>query len=148
MRIYIDADGCPVLKITVQCAKRHAVPVTIVKNHAHHIEEPYAEILTVDVERDAADYRIANRILRGDLLITQDYGLAAMALAKGALCLHQNGHWMTDDNIAVLLEKRHLHGKLRRTKGVYSKIPKRTSKADAAFEKALEEHILNENRIL
>ena len=92
MEIYIDADGCPVINMAVKIAKHKNIPVTIVKNYAHEIQDDYAKIVTVDISSDSADYYIANHIKKEDLLITQDYGLAAMALARGASCINQNGH--------------------------------------------------------
>ena len=133
MRIFIDADGCPVVKLAVSYARRKGIPVTIVKNYAHVIEDDYAEIITVDISSDATDYYIANKIRREDILITQDYGLAAMALSKGALILNQNGLLIHNDNIMTLLDRRHVNQKMRKNSRIYTKIRKRTPEDDEAF---------------
>ena len=133
MRIFIDADGCPVVKLTVSYARRKGIPVTIVKNYAHVIEDDYAEIITVDISSDAADYYIANKIRKEDILITQDYGLAAMALSKGALILNQNGLLIHNDNIMTLLDRRHVNQKMRKNSRIYTRIRKRTPEDDEAF---------------
>ncbi len=133
MRIFIDADGCPVVKLTITYAKKNEIPVTIVKNYAHVIEDDYAEIVTVDISSDAADYYIANKISKEDLLITQDYGLAAMALSKGAYILNQNGLIIHNGNIMTLLDRRHINQKMRKNKRIYTKIKKRTEEDDEAF---------------
>ncbi len=133
MEIFIDADGCPVIGPTLKIAKDNSLEVTIVKNYAHEIHDDYAKIITVDISRDSADYYIANHIKKDDLLITQDYGLAAMVLARGAHCMTQNGHVITNDNILSHLSQRHTSQKMRKEKRVYTKIKKRTSEDDEAF---------------
>ena len=75
--------------------------------------------------------------------MTQDYGVAAMALGKGAFCIHQSGRWYTNDNIDQMLMERHLAGKARRaSKKNHLKGPKkRTAEDDERFVKSLEELI-------
>lgn len=137
MEIFIDADGCPVIGLTLKVAKKNHIPVTIVKNYAHEIHDDYAKIVTVDISTDSADYYIANHIKKQDLLITQDYGLAAMALARGAHCINQNGHVITNENILSHLSRRHTHQKMRKEKRIYTKIKKRTSEDDQSFTSSL-----------
>lgn len=144
MEIYIDADGCPVINITVKLAKNQNIPVTIVKNYAHEIQDGYAKIVTVDISSDSADYYIANHIKKEDLLITQDYGLAAMALAKGAFCINQNGHVITNENILSHLSRRHTNQKMRKEKRIYTKIKKRTPEDNLAFTSSLEVLLKNQ----
>jgi uncharacterized protein YaiI (UPF0178 family) len=133
MRIFIDADGCPVVRLTVDLARKNQIPVTIVKNYAHEITDDYAEIVTVDISSDSADYYIANHIRKGDILVTQDYGLAAMALSRGAHTINQNGLIITDENILMLLDRRHVNQKIRKNQRIYTKIRKRTLDDDQAF---------------
>lgn len=83
--IWIDADGCPVVNSTINIAKQNSIPVIVVKNYSVQLNSDYAKIVTVDIARDSADYYIANNINSYDLVITQDYGLAAMVLAKRIL---------------------------------------------------------------
>ena len=138
MNIFIDADGCPVVKETVALSKKNNLPVTIVKNYAHNITDDYAQVVTVDISSDSADYYIANHLRDDDILITQDYGLAAMALSKKARILNQNGLIITNDNIMTLLDNRHINRKLRKDKNIYSKIKKRTAADNDKFLIALE----------
>lgn len=133
MRIFIDADGCPVVRLTVELARKNEIPVTIVKNYAHEITDDYAEVVTVDISNDSADYYIANQIRSKDILVTQDYGLAAMALSRGAHAINQNGLIITDENILMLLDRRHVNQKMRKTKRIYTKIKKRTPEDDQSF---------------
>lgn len=142
MRIYIDADGCPVVRQTVKVAHKRNLPVTIVKNHAVQINiptGPLLDVITVDTSRDSADYFIANRISSGDLVVTQDYGLAAMTLAKGAYGIGQNGQLYNASTIDGLLNRRHFNAEMRRKhKKNTSKIKKRTEADNLTYETALE----------
>ena len=143
MRILIDADGCPVVRLTVDCAARHGVSVIIVCDSAHLFELPGAETVVVDKGADSTDFYLANLIRPGDIAVTQDYGLAAMCLARGARAISQNGLHYTDRNIDSLLMARHASRRLR-TAGVRVKgPPKRTAQQDADFLKALEKLILS-----
>lgn len=146
MRIFIDADGCPVVKLTIIKAKERNIPVTVVKNYAHIIEDDYADIVTVDISNDAADYYIANHIRKEDILVTQDYGLAAMALSRQAYVLNQNGLIIHNGNIMTLLDRRHINQKMRKDKRIYSKIKKRTPEDDHAFLQALL-HLLEREKL-
>ena len=138
MRILIDADGCPVVRMAAQCAARFGISVTLVCDSAHMFSLPNAETITVAKGADSADFRLVNLIRSGDIVITQDYGLAAMALARRAHVLSQNGMLYTDDNIDSLLLARHTSRKLRNA-GVRMKGPsKRTKEQDAAFLSAFE----------
>ena len=137
LKIYIDADGCPVVRPTVEIAKKNRIGAVIVKNYAHEIVDDYAEIVTVDISSDSADLAIANMIRKGDILVTQDYGLAAMAMTRGANCINQNGLVMDSRNIDSLLDKRHVNRKMRKDKKIYTKIPKRTISDDESFKESL-----------
>mgnify|MGYP001275770835 CR=1 FL=1 len=137
MHIWIDGDGCPVISQTISLAKAMNIGVTVVKNHAVHLEDTYAQIITVDTSRDAADYYIANHIRPGDVVVTQDYGLGAMVLAKKGLPITQMGKVVTADNIEIMLAMRH-QNRLQRMQGKRgSAIPKRTREDDVRFEEAL-----------
>lgn len=140
--IWIDADGCPVVALAARIASNYNLDAVIVKNHAHEIQSDTAKVVTVDKSRDSADFYIANHIKAGDLVITQDNGLAAMVLAKRGLCINQNGIRISDDNIDLLLDRRHLHQELRRKHGIHAgKSSKRIPKNNQAFERALTELI-------
>lgn len=137
MRIFVDADGCPVVDIAIKLAKEYKLEVIVVKNYAHEIQDDYATIVTVDISPDSADYYIVNNLKKGDIVISQDYGFAAMALSKEAICITQNGYVISSDNIDGMLTSRHINQKLRREKGIYSKIKKRDPLANVEFEKGL-----------
>ncbi|NLL82201.1 MAG: YaiI/YqxD family protein [Tissierellia bacterium] len=137
MKIFVDADGCPVVDLAIKIAKDYGLEIIIVKNYAVYIESDYAEIVTVDISSDSADYYIVNRIAKGDILISQDHGLAAMCLSKKAICINQNGFLINNENIDGMLNRRHMNSRLRREQGIYSKFKKRNSQADEKFENTL-----------
>ena len=138
MRIVIDADGCPVVTITVQLCRRFQIPYTIVCDTAHQFQADGIEVITVDKGSDSADYAIANRITAEDLVITQDFGLASMCLARGARALHQDGWEYTQYNIDALLLQRHESFKYRASGGRIKGPRKRTSAQNQAFATALQ----------
>ena len=134
MKIFIDADGCPVIEDTINIAKQYDLDVIIVKNYAHHIENDYATIITVDISRDSADFYIVNHSQNGDIIVTQDYGLAAMGLAKNSYIITQNGLIITNENIDKLLNQRHLNQEMRRKHKIYTHIKKRKASNTTAFK--------------
>lgn len=145
MRLLIDADGCPVVRIAVDCAKKHSIAALLVCDSAHLFNIPDVEVITVTKGADSADFRLVNMISPGDIVITQDYGLAAMCLSRRARVVNQNGLVFTDSNIDSLLLARHTSRKLRNA-GVRMKGPaKRTKEQDAAFLSTLE-HLLTEKQ--
>jgi len=139
MRIFIDADGCPVVDIAVPTAKKHGAECTIICDTAHSIQRDGAETIIVDKGADSADFRLVNLIGAGDIAVTQDYGLAAMCLSKRAVVLNQDGKRYTEENISGLLEFRAVSAKIRRSGGRTKGLSKRTSQQDSDFERALSE---------
>ena len=137
LKILIDADACPVKEIAVKVASEYGIPVVMVADTSHEINSAYAEVIIVDKSADSADLALFNISCRGDIVITQDYGVAAMALGKKAYALNQNGLIYDDGNIGGLLEQRHMSGKLRRAGKRPPCVPKRTGKDSVEFEKAL-----------
>ena len=137
MKIIIDADACPVVDITVGKAKERGLECIIVCDNTHSIEKDGAKTIVVDKGADSADCRIANITEKGDIVVTQDYGLATLVLGKGGKALNQNGLVYTNDNIENLLFTRHISKKERmagnRTKGP----KKRTQQNDTDFLKSL-----------
>lgn len=138
MKIFIDADGCPVIGITIELAKKYGIPCVAVCDTSHTFSLDGVDVITVSKGSDSADFKIVNLISKGDTVITQDYGLAAMCLAKEAVALNQNGLQYTADNIEQLLSSRHTAKKIRRSGGRLKGPPKRTSLDDKAFEKSLD----------
>lgn len=141
MRIIIDADGCPVVRIAVDCAKKHGIAAVIVCDSAHYFDIEGAETITVTKGADSADFRIVNMISKGDIVVTQDYGLAAMSLARSARVINQNGMLYHDGNIDSLLLARHTARKIRNSGGRLKGPAKRTNEQDASFIAALEQLI-------
>ena len=139
MKILIDADGSPVVEETIEIAKEYKIDVLIVKNFAHEIHSDYAKVISVDISRDSADFYIVNHVDPGDIVITQDYGLAAMCLSKEAIAINQNGLVYDEDNIDGMLNRRHLHQSLRRQNKYLSKPKKRKPKSNLSFKESLRE---------
>lgn len=137
MEIYVDADACPVKGIIVDIAKKLKIPVTMLIDTSHVLNDGYSKIITVEQGRDSVDIKLINLVKKGDIVISQDFGVAAMALGKGAFALNQNGLIYCDDNMDRLLFERHLGQKIRRTGGKTGTIKKRTRDNDVDFEKAL-----------
>ena len=148
MKILVDADACPVKEIIERVAKKHEIPVVMFIDSSHVLYSDYSEIVTVGQGKDAVDIALINRAERGDVVVTQDYGVAAMVLSKGGYCIHQSGKIFTDDNIGGLLMDRHLAKKARMSKSKnHMKGPKKRTQADnerfeASFE-SLIKRILN-----
>lgn len=138
-KIYIDGDGCPVVYQTLDIADAYGIECIIVCDSAHVFQIAGVTTLTVDQGRDSADYKILNSLHAQDIIITQDYGLAAMALAKGAFPISQNGVRYTNENIDGMLAQRHFSAKQRKATHRYPHIKKRTSQQDDAFMDALKQ---------
>lgn len=136
MKILVDADACPVKGIIIKVARERSIPVTMFIDTSHILQDGYSEVVTVDKSRDSVDIALVNRVAKGDVVVTQDYGVAAMALPKGAKAISQNGLVYTNDNIDRLLFERHLGQKIRRSGGKTSGPRKRTKEDDERFEAA------------
>lgn len=137
MELFIDADGCPVTDIAIRLAKQHNLPCTLLCDTAHQIERPGVRTITVSKGADSADFALVNLVKRGDLVVTQDYGLAAMCLSRGAIPIHQDGMVYSDANIDSLLFFRAAAKKIRNAGGRLKGPAKRTKEQDKAFEAAL-----------
>ncbi|MGB3160669.1 MAG: YaiI/YqxD family protein [Carnobacterium sp.] len=132
MTIYIDADACPVKDVIISVGTAKEIPVTLVTSISHFstVEQPKGvETIYVDNGAEAADYRIIRLIKKKDLLVTQDYGLASLALAKGAVVIHHSGYRYTMDNIDQLLQDRYLSAMIRKS-GKRTKGPKPFTEED------------------
>lgn len=147
MKILVDADACPVKDIIVRLAKRRKLRVVMLLDTSHERNDGYSEVITVDKGRDSADIRLVNLIQPGDLVVTQDFGVAAMALARGACALNQNGMVYDGGNMDRLLFERALGQKIRRAGGKAGKNRKRTKADDSAFEAALAAILGNDGEI-
>lgn len=143
MQIFVDADACPVVRIVERIAGKYQVPVTLLCDTNHVLYSEYSEVIVVGAGADAVDYKLISICHKGDIVVTQDYGVAAMALGKGAYAIHQSGKWYTNENIDQMLMERHLAKKARRSNSRnYLKGPrKRTEEDDIRFSESFEKMI-------
>lgn len=138
MKILIDADGCPVVDLTVRLAAKHGAECVILCDTAHEFNRGGAQTVIVEKGADSVDFKLVNLVREGDIVVTQDYGLAAMCLARKAVPLSQNGMVYTDKNIDQLLFTRYVSKKIRNSGGRLKGPSKRKPEQDKAFEEALE----------
>lgn len=143
MKIYVDADGSPVVNIAVDVARDYELEIIIVKNYAHQIYSDYAEVISVDISNDSADFYIVNHLNKKDIVVTQDYGLAALCLSKGAYVINQSGFMFTEKNIDGMLNRRYIHRVLRDQGKNHSNPKKRKPSEDIKFENKFIELIEN-----
>lgn len=138
--ILVDADACPVVHQVEDAARRYQLPMTLLCDEHHVMNSDYAQVRHVSSGADAVDIALMNLCRRGDIVVTQDYGVAAMALGKGAYAIHHSGRRYTDGNIDLMLMERHLAKKARRASGKHHlRGPARFTEEDrkrfmAAFE--------------
>ena len=119
MQIFVDADACPVVGIVEKVAKEHSLPVTLLCDTNHVLSSDYSEVIVVGAGADAVDYKLISICHKGDIVVSQDYGVAAMALGKRMLYANSSnlGKWYTNENIDQMLMERHLNKKARRASG-------------------------------
>ncbi len=142
MRILVDADACPVKSEILRVAKEHSIETHMFFDNSHSYEDGYSTVYILDKGADSVDYFLINKVQEGDIIVTQDYGVASMGLSKKAFVLNQNGLIYTDDNILTLLSRRALNQKIRKHSRV--KGPKKRTKQDnAKFENSLRKIINN-----
>ncbi len=134
MKILVDADACPVTHIVIRLARQHHIPVLLVTDDSHVMQSDYAEVVTVGQGSDAVDLALINRAQSGDIVVTQDYGVAALALGKRCLAIHQSGMRYTNENIDLLLSERHESRKARKAGKRGGGFKKRTAEDDERFE--------------
>ena len=144
MKIFVDADACPVVGIVEELAKKYKIPVTLLCDTNHVLFSDYSEVIVVGAGSDAVDYKLISICHKGDMVVSQDYGVAAMAFGKGAYAIHQSGKWYTNENIDQMLMDRHLNKKARRAsqKNHLKGPKKRTAEDDEHFRESFEKMIL------
>ncbi len=146
-QILVDADACPVVHQAEEAARRYALPMTILCDEHHMLHSDYAQVRHVSSGADAVDIALINLCRRGDIVLTQDYGVAAMALGRGAFAMHHSGMRYTNENMDRLLMERHTAGKMRRASGKHHlRGPEKFTQADrrhfaAEFEKLIQSAI-------
>ena len=143
MQIFVDADACPVVGIVEEIAEKYSIPATLLCDTNHVLYSDYSEVIVVGAGADAVDYKLISICHKGDVVVSQDYGVAAMALGKGAYAIHQSGKWYTNENIDQMLMERHLNKKARRSSHKnHMKGPrKRTEEDDVRFAQSFEKLI-------
>ncbi|WP_122640063.1 YaiI/YqxD family protein [Romboutsia sp. Marseille-P6047] len=129
MKLIVDGDGCPVIDICIRVTKSFGKDILIICDTSHNLSRYDVEAIVVSKGNDAADFIIINKVDKGDIVVTQDYGLAAMVLSKGASAINQNGLIYSNNNIDQLLFTRHISKKVRKSGG-RTKGPKKRTKAD------------------
>lgn len=145
MRIIIDGDACPSKEVIEKVAKEYGLDVIIYCTYDHLVKSDFSEVRIVDSGFQSVDMKIMNETRSGDLVVSQDYGVAAMVLPKKAYAIHPNGKIYTEDNIEVLLMKRHVNAKVRRGGGKISG-PKKRSKLDVERLRNNLERIIKESK--
>ena len=113
MKILVDADSCPVKDIIEEIAMAFNLPVILFANPSHHIHSTYSELVLTDGSSQAVDLALTNMANKGDVVVTQDYGLACMVLAKGAFAINPSGMVFSDNNIDILMMQRYFNWKAR-----------------------------------
>lgn len=145
MEIFVDADACPVVRFVEKTAKKYNIAVTLLCDTNHVLNSDYSKIKVIGAGADAVDFALVNLCSKGDVAVTQDYGVAAMVLSRGAHCIHQSGKIFTDDNIEGLLMQRHIAKKARMSSSkCHIKGPKkRTEEDNKNFEEAFEKLVVS-----
>ena len=143
MQIFVDADACPVVKVIEAIAKKYQIPVTLLCDINHDLYSDYSKVIMVGAGTDAVDYKLISLCHSGDIVVSQDYGVAAMALGKGAYAIHQSGKWYTNTNIDQMLMERYLNKNSRKKslKDHVKRPKKRTDADDEKFAKSFEKMI-------
>ena len=144
VQIFVDADACPVVGIIETIAEKYNIPTTLLCDTNHILYSNYSEVIVVGAGADAVDYKLISICHKGDIVVSQDYGVAAMALGKGAYAIHQSGKWYTNNNIDQMLMERHLNKKARRSshKNHIKGPKKRTEEDDVRFAQSFEKMLM------
>lgn len=143
MRVLIDADGCPVVDICIRLADKNGIECHIFCDTSHEFSSDTAIVHTVTKGADSADFELTNFAKKGDIVVTQDYGLASMALSRGAVVINQDGLEYTSYNIDGLLFARYTAKKIRSAGGRLRGAPKRVKSLDCDFEEKLSKIIFS-----
>lgn len=133
MKILVDGDGCPVISLITETAAKNNLKLIVYTDLNHHYQLEYGSLKMVDQGFQAVDMVLYNNIEAGDLVITSDYGLAALALSAEAAVLGFSGREFTEDNIKGLLAQRHLEFKARKRRGRHTKHKKRSEADNKKF---------------
>lgn len=146
MKVLIDADACPVVDIAVKACAEVNIECLLFCDTAHQMHRNGAQTLVIDQGADSVDFVLVNRVDNSDIVVTQDYGLASMCLAKGAVVLHQDGWEYTQYNIDALLFQRYASRQYRAAGGRTKGPSKRTKAQDDAFRSAFWKQLEKERK--
>ena len=135
MRVLVDADACPVIYIIEKVSKANAINVILFADTSHILTSGYCETRVIEKGKDSVDTALINEMKKDDVVVTQDYGVAALALAKKGKAISQDGLIFDETNIDGLLLARHVNQQIRRGGGKMPNNKKRTKENDKAFER-------------
>ena len=147
MKIYVDADACPVTRIVEKLAKKYEISCVLLCDTNHVLSSDYSEVVIVGAGADAVDFKLISLLSKGDICVSQDYGVAAMALGKGCYAIHQSGRWYTNENIDQMLMERHIAKKVRcsgnkkHLKGPSKRTPEDDRRFEESFERLIQKAI-------
>lgn len=133
MKIHVDGDACPVKALVIKIAKAQGCESVIYMDVNHIYSKDDVSVVTVDQGADSVDMAIVNSMSKGDVVISNDYGLAALVLGKGGYCMDGKGKEFTQSNIDLLLFERHMHKEIRMSKKRHKGPKKRSKEADTSF---------------
>lgn len=142
MRILVDADACPVKDEIIQVAKKYKLPATYFVDVNHQLNSDYAEVITVDQGADSVDLKLINSMVSGDIVISQDYGVASLALGKKGFVLLPSGREIDIQNIDMLMFERHISREQRSQGKRGPKHKKRNQRDNDLFKEALEKLVI------
>ena len=137
MKIIVDGDACPGISIIKNIAKEYELELLVYCDINHFITLDYGEVKVVDSGFQSVDMKVANQCSKGDIVISQDYGVAAICLGKKADVLSPKGYIYTNNNIGSMLEQRYLSQKIRRSGGKTPNAKKRSVEDDKRLQKNL-----------
>lgn len=129
MTLRIDGDGCPDIMIMEELSLKYHVPMIVYTDSSHVMRCSYAEVVVLDTSSQSVDIALVNTILKGDIVVTQDYGVAVLALSKEAYAIHPNGKEYTNENIMRMLNEKYMHQKLRK-QNIHMRGPKKRTSMD------------------
>lgn len=130
MKIIVDADACPSINLITDLAIKNNLELLLYTDTTHNIQNDYAKVIVLTKGYQSVDMAISNDIKNGDVLITQDFGLACIALSKKSVVVHPKGMIYDDDNIEQLLLERHINTKNRKQNKHVKGLKKRIKEDD------------------
>ena len=139
MRILIDGDGCPVVDLTIKISRKFNIEVIIMCDTSHIFNKDGAKTMVFSKGADSVDFALINLLKKDDIVITQDYGLAAMAISKASYVINQNGWIYSNEKIYRLVYSSNSATKIRKSGGRTKGPKKRTKEDDLNFERTLTE---------